>query len=92
MSSEVMPEQKSWAETPPLNPPIRHVIGEFVESQTWLDQLGEPIQNWLLAFFGQPGQPNRCDPRTRSAADLLLPAAHSTIARSPGEGEPGQVS
>ena len=65
MSSEVMPEQKSWTETPPLNPPIRHVIGEFVESQTWLDKLGEPIQNWLLAFFGQPGQP------TRKLKDLL---------------------
>src|SRR6266702_3710061 len=65
MSSEVMPEQKSWTETPPLNPPIRHVIGECVESQTWLDKLGEPIQNWLLAFFGQPGQP------TRKLKDLL---------------------
>ena len=59
MSSEVMPDQKSWADTPPLNPPIRRVIGEFVENQTWLDKLGEPIQNWLLNFFGQPGQPNR---------------------------------
>jgi nitrite reductase/ring-hydroxylating ferredoxin subunit/uncharacterized membrane protein len=52
-------EQKSWAETPPNSPPIRHAIGAFVENQTWLDKLANPIQQWLLRFFGQPGQPNR---------------------------------
>lgn len=62
MSSDVTAvttQQKSWTETPPLNPPLRHVIGEVVENQTWLDKLAVPIQNWLLQFFGQPGQPNR---------------------------------
>src|SRR5229473_6980236 len=62
MSSDVTAvttQQKSWAETPPLNPPLRHLIGEVVENQTWLDKLAAPIQNWLLKFFGQPGQPNR---------------------------------
>ena len=60
MSTEVTTaQQKSWAETPPLNPPLRHLIGEVVENQTWLDKLAAPIQNWLLKFFGQPGQPNR---------------------------------
>ncbi len=60
MSTEVTTtQQKSWAETTPLNPPIRHVIGEVVENQTWLDTLAAPIQSWLLQFFGQPGQPNR---------------------------------
>src|SRR5437660_12538403 len=60
MSSDVIQgEQRSWAETPPMNPPLRHAIGEVVERQTWLDQLAKPIQNWLLTFFGQPGQPNR---------------------------------
>ena len=52
-------EQKSWTETPPNSPPIRHAIGEFVENQTWLDKRANPIQQWLLRFFGQPGQPNR---------------------------------
>ncbi len=52
-------EQKSWAETPPNSPPLRHAIGEIVENQTWLDKLANPIQQWLLRFFGQPGQPNR---------------------------------
>ncbi|TMD62340.1 MAG: Rieske 2Fe-2S domain-containing protein [Chloroflexi bacterium] len=60
MTTNVQPEeQKSWAETPPNNPPIRHAIGEFVENQTWLDKLANPIQQWLLSFFGQPGQPVR---------------------------------
>src|SRR5437588_3743848 len=60
MSSEVMPkEQKSWTETPPMNPPIRHIIGEVVENQTWLDKLAAPFQGWVLKLFGQPGEPNR---------------------------------
>ncbi len=60
MSSDVMQaNQRSWAETPPMNPPLRHAIGEVVEQQTWLDQLANPIQKWVLTFFGQPGQPNR---------------------------------
>jgi nitrite reductase/ring-hydroxylating ferredoxin subunit/uncharacterized membrane protein len=60
MTSEVMQgEQKSWAETPPMNPPLRHIIGEVVESQTWLDKLAAPFQNWILNLFGQPGQPSR---------------------------------
>src|SRR5712691_8708589 len=60
MSSEVMQgEQRSWAETPPMTPPLRHAIGELVERQTWLDKLAAPIQDWLLKFFGQPGEPNR---------------------------------
>jgi nitrite reductase/ring-hydroxylating ferredoxin subunit/uncharacterized membrane protein len=60
MSSEVTSQsRKSWAETPPLSPPLRHAVGEFVENQTWLDKLAGPIQSWLLKFFGQPGQPNR---------------------------------
>ena len=52
-------EQKSWTETPPINPPIRYAIARVVESQTWLDKLGGPLQNWLLQLYGQPGQPNR---------------------------------
>jgi nitrite reductase/ring-hydroxylating ferredoxin subunit/uncharacterized membrane protein len=60
MTSEVIQgEQKSWAETPPMNPPLRHLIGEVVESQTWLDKLAAPFQSWLLNLFGQPGQPSR---------------------------------
>ncbi len=60
MTSEVVTgENKSWTETPPPSPPLRHAIGEVVESQTWLDKLANPIQGWLLQFFGQPGEPNR---------------------------------
>ena len=60
MSSEIVQGvEKSWAETPPANPPLRHAIGEVVESQTWLDRLANPLQQWLLTLFGQPGQPKR---------------------------------
>jgi nitrite reductase/ring-hydroxylating ferredoxin subunit/uncharacterized membrane protein len=60
MTTEVTQgEQKSWTETPPANPPIRYAIARIVESQTWLDTLGAPLQNWLLKLYGQPGQPNR---------------------------------
>jgi hypothetical protein len=53
MSSDVVQGvNRSWAETPPTNPPLRHAIGEVVERQTWLDKLANPVQNWLLAFFG----------------------------------------
>ena len=60
MTSEVIPaNQPSWTETPPQNPPIRHLIAQVVESQTWLDKLAAPLQSWLLKLYGQPGQPNR---------------------------------
>lgn len=52
-------EERGWAETPPMSPTIRHLIGELVESQTWLDTLAAPIQQWLSKLFGQPGEPNR---------------------------------
>ncbi|HEY6539925.1 MAG TPA: DUF2231 domain-containing protein, partial [Ktedonobacteraceae bacterium] len=60
MSSEVVsPNQQSWTETPPQNPPLRHAIAQVVESQTWLDKLAAPLQSWILKLFGQPGEPNR---------------------------------
>lgn len=60
MTAEVAPQNlKSWTETPPINPPVRHVIDDAVESQTWLDKLSDPIQSWVTNFFGQPGQPRR---------------------------------
>lgn len=58
-SNTVQNQQRSWAETPPINPPLRHAISEYVENQTWLDKLSNPLQSWLLKFFGQPGEPNR---------------------------------
>lgn len=60
MTAEQSPQElKSWTQTPPLSPPLRHAVADVVESQTWLDKLADPIQNWLLKFFGQPGQPMR---------------------------------
>ncbi len=60
MTAELSPEeQRSWTQTPPLYPPLRHAVEEVVETQTWLDKVADPIQNWLLKFFGQPGTPTR---------------------------------
>jgi nitrite reductase/ring-hydroxylating ferredoxin subunit/uncharacterized membrane protein len=60
MTAEVNPSgQKSWMETPPVSPAIRHYVAAIVENQTWLDKVANPLQSWLLKFFGQPGQPNR---------------------------------
>lgn len=50
-------DQQSWVDTPPINPPIRHFIGELVESQTWLESLATPLQNWLHTLFGKQGEP-----------------------------------
>lgn len=45
---------KSWMETPPLAPPLRHVSGVWVENQTWLDTLADPLQNWLKSLSRSP--------------------------------------
>ena len=56
MSSNIVQGvEKSWAETPPANPPLRHAIGEVVESQTWLDWIANPLQKWLLTFLASRG-------------------------------------
>src|SRR6266699_2637916 len=44
---------KSWTETPPLNPPIRNIVAELVENQSWLDKLATPLQNWQAKVFGK---------------------------------------
>jgi nitrite reductase/ring-hydroxylating ferredoxin subunit/uncharacterized membrane protein len=60
MSTEAMPDQqKSWTQTPPSNPPLRHAIARVAEDQTWLDSLAKPFQRWVLQLFGQPGEPRR---------------------------------
>ncbi len=50
-------DQRSWTETPPLDPPLRSIIGELVENQSWLDTLATPLQNWLAKVFGKQGDP-----------------------------------
>jgi nitrite reductase/ring-hydroxylating ferredoxin subunit/uncharacterized membrane protein len=58
MSINVVPGgQRSWVETPPLDPPVRNIVDELVESQTWLDTLAAPIQGWLAMVFGKQGDP-----------------------------------
>jgi nitrite reductase/ring-hydroxylating ferredoxin subunit/uncharacterized membrane protein len=50
---------QAWEKTPPPTPPLRHLIGQFVASQTWIDTLAQPLQDWLCSLYGQPGQPGR---------------------------------
>ncbi len=58
MSIEALQEQqKSWTQTPPVTPPLRHIIAQVAERQTWLDRLAQPFQRWVLQLFGQPGEP-----------------------------------
>lgn len=60
MTIEVVQEQqKSWVQTPPTTPPLRYAIARTVENQMWLERLAKPFQNWVLRFFGQPGEPRR---------------------------------
>ena len=46
--------KKSWMETPPLNPPLRRVTGEIIESQNWLDKLADPLQQWVKSLSSKP--------------------------------------
>ncbi len=60
MTTEALQEQqRSWTQTPPANPPLRHLIAQVAEQQTWLDKLSQPFQRWVLKLFGQPGEPQR---------------------------------
>lgn len=59
MSSDLQQQEQSWAQTPPSHPLLRHTIAEVVERQGWLEALANPLQAWLLRFFGQPGSRSR---------------------------------
>lgn len=55
MTIETRPEEiRSWIETPPLSPPLRHVSDEAAERQVWLDKLADPLQNFLKKFYSSP--------------------------------------
>ncbi|MBA2287840.1 MAG: Rieske 2Fe-2S domain-containing protein [Ktedonobacteraceae bacterium] len=56
MSTNISGERRSWVETPPKTPVIRKVVGEMISSQSWLDKLADPVQNWVRAIYGPPGQ------------------------------------
>lgn len=59
MSTNITPgEQQSWVDTPPISPPLRHYIADITESQTWIDALATPFQNWLHSLFGSQGEPS----------------------------------
>ena len=57
-SSPTTPTTKSWMETPPISPTIRHLSDTLVASLPLLDKVADPVQQWVNKLFGQPGQAN----------------------------------
>ncbi|GAC1388328.1 MAG: hypothetical protein NVSMB49_00090 [Ktedonobacteraceae bacterium] len=47
---------RSWVDTPPNSPTIRHLNSELINRMPWLDKLSTPLQQWTNKLFGQPGQ------------------------------------
>ncbi len=48
-------KQQSWVETPPINPPLRHLSSEAIERMRWLDTLADPVQKWARSAASKPG-------------------------------------
>lgn len=48
-------EKRSWQETPPLSPSLRHWSGEIIERQNWLDKLADPLQQWVRSLSEKRG-------------------------------------
>lgn len=48
---------KSWIETPPRSPQIRHLNEKLISSMPWLDKVATTVQSSVSKFYGQPGQP-----------------------------------
>src|SRR5207248_3917376 len=47
-------QQRSWMETPPQSPAIKHLSGEFVARMPWLDSVSKPVQSWIAKLYGEP--------------------------------------
>ena len=55
MAVNTTPEQqRSWMETPPQSPAIKHLSGEFVARMPWLDSVSKPVQSWIAKLYGEP--------------------------------------
>jgi len=47
--------ERSWVDTPPASPALRHLNGELLARMPWLDALSTPLQKSLHKLFGNPG-------------------------------------
>ncbi len=47
-------QQRSWMETPPQSPAIKHFSGELITRMPWLDSVSKPVQSWLSKLYGEP--------------------------------------
>lgn len=50
-------QKRSWIQTPPLAPQVKHLTGELIESMPWLDKVTQPVKSWLAGLFGDPKDP-----------------------------------
>lgn len=48
--------KRSWMETPPTSPAMKHLTGEVIASMPWLDALAKPVRSWLSRLYGTPDQ------------------------------------
>jgi nitrite reductase/ring-hydroxylating ferredoxin subunit/uncharacterized membrane protein len=47
---------RSWMETPPVSPMIKHLSGELVARMPWLDTISTPLSSWIARFYGNPSE------------------------------------
>lgn len=45
---------RSWMETPPISPALKHLSGEMVADMPWLDALAKPFSSWIASLYGSP--------------------------------------
>jgi nitrite reductase/ring-hydroxylating ferredoxin subunit/uncharacterized membrane protein len=48
-------QKKNWVDNPPRTPALRHFMSKQISRLPWLDNLSNPLQNWVHKFYGQPG-------------------------------------
>ena len=51
-------QQRSWMETPPQSPAIKHLSGELIARMPWLDSVSKPLQSWISKLYGEPRAPS----------------------------------
>lgn len=57
-TANVRSTTKSWMETPPLTPLLKHLTGELIAKSPWLDILAKPLQGLVAKLYGEPKAPS----------------------------------
>ncbi|HEY0755756.1 MAG TPA: Rieske 2Fe-2S domain-containing protein [Ktedonobacteraceae bacterium] len=93
-------KRAAWPETPPRKPLLRHLSGQVIESQTWLETLANPLQKWIQSlnspgmrklkdllqgtWLGHPVHPIVTDIPIGSWTSTMLLDALSLVSENPG--------